>query len=790
MKYQMKWYVFCILINIELFPSQHTRILCMTIKTKIISFAVFFGLLLWVLDAEFHTYLASEAVASDSFLVNLLYKDLFAKIMVLVILVFAAVLIARYVDRLEIIRVKLEDTTNEMEAVFNSSPDGIAVMSNDFTILHINEKYEKYLDLISSDVIGKKCHQVCDSPNCGTLKCPNQRIIDGSSIEVYDDERTDKNGVSRTYHVVVTPTLNDQGEQTGMVANYHDVTEARTKDRELKGRMELEEMLSSLATAFLNTPTEALDTLIMSALEEICRLCGVDRSYIFRFNDDNSMMDNTHEFCAVGIEPQIDNLQDISSEMIPWWMKRLQKFEGIYIPKVTELPATRADEREILASQDIKSLLVIPLEQDRKLMGFLGFDSVLKERLWSIEDQSVLVMIGELISAAYQRKEYDDQLNTLAQRRAELEKIVNLSPVIAFRLSNEEGYPIEYISENIKRIGFSNHLDFMENGRLKSGARQMDFVHPDDRAYVSKMLVGLADGTEESIEQEFRLQAENDQVYWVNRRVWAIRDDEGKVTHFQGVTQDISARKEAEIRLASTVLELKDKNGELEDFAYIVSHDLKAPLRSIGTLSDWIDSDYADRLDDEGREQLRLLKQRVRRMHDLIDGILKYSRVGRLKEDHVRINISEIIGEVLELVSPSQAITIECAPDMPDICAERTRIKQLFENLISNAVKFMDKPEGLIRISGEERDKTILFRVEDNGPGIEEKHFDRIFKIFQTLSARDTFESTGVGLTLVKKIVGMYGGEVWLESEPGTGTVFFIEFPLSLHCSRPEGALV
>lgn len=245
----------------------------------------------------------------------------------------------------------------------------------------------------------------------------------------------------------------------------------------------------------------------------------------------------------------------------------------------------------------------------------------------------------------------------------------------------------------------------------------------------------------------------------------------------QGIFRDITLRKRAEQRQNQLLEQLENANNELKDFAYVVSHDLKAPLRGIKTLTDWIMTDYADKLDEDGKKQLDLLVNRVDRMHNLIDGILQYSRVGRVKEKQVQVNLNELITEVIDMVSSPENITIKVENELPTITCERTRIMQVFQNLLSNAVKYMDKPQGLVRVNCAEEKDFWKFSVADNGPGIQEKFFGKIFQMFQTLSPRDEFESTGVGLTVVKKIVEMYGGKIWVESKIGEGSVFFFTFP-------------
>lgn len=256
-----------------------------------------------------------------------------------------------------------------------------------------------------------------------------------------------------------------------------------------------------------------------------------------------------------------------------------------------------------------------------------------------------------------------------------------------------------------------------------------------------------------------------------------IRDKSGQQQFIAASAIDITDRKRSEKIQNELFAELEHVNNELQNFAYVVSHDLKAPLRAISTLANWISSDYADKFDAEGKEQMVLLISRVKRMHDLIDGILEYSRVGRIKEEKIPLNLDELLQEVIDAIAPPDNIEIIIENDLPEIIFERTRIIQVFQNLLSNAIKFLDKPKGLIKIGSKEYDEYWKFWVSDNGPGIDRKHFTKIFKIFQTLQPRDEFESTGIGLTLIKKIIDLYEGKIWLESELNEGSTFFFTLP-------------
>jgi signal transduction histidine kinase len=240
----------------------------------------------------------------------------------------------------------------------------------------------------------------------------------------------------------------------------------------------------------------------------------------------------------------------------------------------------------------------------------------------------------------------------------------------------------------------------------------------------------------------------------------------------EALETEIEVRKKTEAQKEKLINELDSANRELKDFAYIVSHDLKAPLRAIGSISQWIHTDYSDKLDDDGRKQLDLLLSRVHRMQNLIEGVLSYSRVTREKEEKDQIDLNKMVKDAIEMVAPPEKFMITVDENLPTVSFGKTRILQVFQNLLSNAVKFNDKEVGEITIRCADKGTVWELSVTDNGPGIEEKYFDKIFQIFQTLRSRDEFESTGIGLTIVKKIIENNGGTISVDSTPGVETRF------------------
>jgi PAS domain S-box-containing protein len=264
----------------------------------------------------------------------------------------------------------------------------------------------------------------------------------------------------------------------------------------------------------------------------------------------------------------------------------------------------------------------------------------------------------------------------------------------------------------------------------------------------------------------------------------------GEINGSQGVVYDITAKKElvalrkAEEELAklnndleSAVRKLSHANEELQDFAHVTAHDLKTPLRAIGTLADWLSKDYADKFDEQGKEKVRLLVTRAVQMSALIDNILRYSRVGHDITKKQRVDLNTLLSEVIAGIDPPENIEITFENELPVLMCDGTQILQVFQNLLSNAVKYIDKPRGQIKIGCVEQDAFWKFSVTDNGSGIEKRHYERIFKLFQTLSPCDGIESTGIGLSIVKKIVELNGGSVCVESEVGKGSTFLFTLP-------------
>ena len=257
-------------------------------------------------------------------------------------------------------------------------------------------------------------------------------------------------------------------------------------------------------------------------------------------------------------------------------------------------------------------------------------------------------------------------------------------------------------------------------------------------------------------------------------------------TSIVNLNNEIAERKKAEEKQRVLMEDLEAINKELDDFTYIVSHDLKEPLRSIDAFSKFIEEDYKDKLDEEGGNYLVRIRANAGRMQNLIEDLLKISRIERRKNFLEDVQAKELIDEVrfrLEYAIEQKNARIIVRDRLPRIFCDRVRLTEVFLNLTSNAIKFNDKTEPRIEIGSSQRGVFYEFYVKDNGPGVEKRYFGKIFEIFQRLGKKEEYEGTGAGLAIVKKIVQMHSGKIWVESKIGKGTTFYFTIP------REKGAI-
>lgn len=415
------------------------------------------------------------------------------------------------------------------------------------------------------------------------------------------------------------------------------------KDKIIERQLRFQQLLISISTTYINSDLSDIDDLIHKSLKQICEFVESDRSYIFSYDFINNTTSNTYEWCGDGIEPEIDNLQNITIDYITHWLEAHKKGEAFYVEDVSLLPEDgEFGLRAILEPQGIKSLIAIPKIKNNELIGFVGFDSVKKINKYNENEKDILFVYANMLVNVIQRKEQEEKIKAQEEKKEQLLKDLSL------------------------------------------------------------------------------------------------------------------------------------QNEQLNEYAHVVSHDLKAPLINIHTLVGWFMDDNKSKIDEKEFYPLNQVIFNVEKMDNLIRGILDYSTIDKLDAQDALIDFNILIDEVLQTMLIPETTTITIQEKLPSLTGNAWRFKQVFQNLIQNAIKYTEKENGIIEVGFVEKENHYEFFVKDNGIGINSNYFDQIFKVFTKLES--TGSSSGIGLSIVKKIVNFYNGTIWLESEEGKGTTFYFTF--------------
>ncbi|WP_299183282.1 ATP-binding protein [uncultured Aquimarina sp.] len=372
-----------------------------------------------------------------------------------------------------------------------------------------------------------------------------------------------------------------------------------------------------------------------------------------------------------------------------------------------------------------------------------------------LEDKS-----RELYSVAQELKQVNEQLKgVLAKKSSELQGMFD-NLVDAYVLMKVNGDVIEMNDAAKELFGYDVSKEKLNVTSL---------IYKDDFNYAMESFQKLV--TEGSFtDYVARAVTKSNGIRTVHINGSVVRDKDNVAIAAQGIVRDITNQIEAEKLKEELLKNLEKSNKELNDFAHVVSHDLKSPLRSMNALINWLKEDYEDKLDENAVTSFNSLLNKIEKMDHMIDGILSYSSIDRNEKEGKEVSLDKVVSDILEMIYVPETFSINIHDTLPVMIGDRFRFQQLFQNIISNAIKYNDKEKGILDIKCNDIGDFWEITLADNGPGIPEAYHRKIFEIFQT--AQDKSKSTGIGLSIVKKIVNMYGGEVDVSSEENKGTTF------------------
>jgi two-component system sensor kinase FixL len=340
---------------------------------------------------------------------------------------------------------------------------------------------------------------------------------------------------------------------------------------------------------------------------------------------------------------------------------------------------------------------------------------------------------------------------------------------IGFALLSVDGYFLETNAALERLLGFTR--DEFLTTKLER------LAHPEDRLIDAAEYQAALNGMIEHYQVEKRYMRKGGGLVHVLLNVSLIRSDMDEPAYFVAQLVDLSPQK----RLLS---DLQRANEELQNFAGVISHDLKAPLRGIHTMLQWLRDDHASQLEPAGRELIDKLMQRSQQMDAMINAILEYARLGSPTDDRAEIDLNALVHDIVEMIVPREQFDVIISPSLPSLHANPFRLQQVFQNLIDNAVKFNDKPRGIIRIGAERVGEMWRFWVQDNGMGIPQAQQQRIFDLFHKAHGARSFSGSGLGLAIVKRIIETEGGQISVSSDQLT------TFTFTLPAGKPHESVV
>ncbi len=559
-----------------------------------------------------------------------------------------------------------------------------------------------------------------------------------------------------------------------------DITDRKLAEEALRYRLEFEKLIMKISSSFVRLGPDVLDNEIDEALQTIGKFADVDRAYVFQLYSEGRMADNTHEWCAKGISPQIHNLKGIVMEdELPWFMDKLSAQEAFHIPAVTDLPSAATLEKEHFQMQGIHSILVAPMLSGDTLTGFLGFDLVSPEKTWSEDVLALLKITGEVISNALEHKRRDEELKRSEEK---FRNLVNFSPdPIAI---TQDG---RYKQINPAFTDLFGH----KQQDVDSGLDSMEFIQDKDKDLILKRHKDRLDGKEVS---------KNYQIDLIDKDGKEIPCETSSVMiPYNGrpavlvIIRDITDRVEAEKEKARLQAQLyqAQRMEALGTLAGGISHDFNNILYGIiGYAEIAIHHQIAE--GHPARLSLDEILKASGRAVDLVEQILTFSR--KKPQERVKFQLTTVIKEALKLLRATIPATIEIKEKITTgsdfVLADPSEIHQVLMNLCTNANHAMRDKGGVLEICLGEKILTppevtfypdlepgpyLILTVNDTGHGMAAPIRERIFEPYFT--TKPTGEGTGLGLSVVHGIVKSCGGTITVESEPGKGSSFKVFLP-------------
>jgi len=586
------------------------------------------------------------------------------------------------------------------------------------------------------------------------------QTISGGEVWRGEIKNRAKDGSCYWVDATIVPFLDGEDKPYQYMAVRFDITEKKKSEENILVKTKLLSAIAEVISTLFQYDNweDALD----ASFGIVGKAISVDRVYYFENYFDpvtrEGFANQRLEWTAGTAHAQLDNpeLQNLPFHLIEDFIVPLrnnQPFTAI----VSEMEATVT--KELLVAQDIKSILVLPIILKGHFYGFIGFDDCKKEREWREDEISFLkTLTSKLTSAIEKRRNMLELQDALREKSHILESIGD-----AF-FAVDKNWTVSYWNKRAEDI-LGVKKDEILGRNLWTVFKQEE--HAAFHTFYHK-----------SMKEETPVHFE---VFYDPLDLWLEVSSYPSPSGLSIYFKDITGRKESEERLKKINKELALSNSELEQFAFVASHDLQEPLRMITSFLSQLEKRYGDLLDERAKRYIYFASDGAKRMRNIILDLLEFSRVGRTKEDKQAVSLNALLAEVVglnrKLIQEKKAKII-WDEGLPELYTFKSPLRLVFQNLINNGLKYQAKGAlPVITITAREQESGWHFTVADNGIGIDSEYFDKIFTIFQRLHNKEEYSGTGVGLAICKKIIENLEGEIWVSSKLDRGSEFHFIIP-------------
>lgn len=648
--------------------------------------------------------------------------------------------------------------TAVLEAADEAAVEGIVVIGDDGRLLHHNERVMEMWDVPPEvrreggrEIIRHAVEKLRDP------EADRERVQ--GYLDDHDATGTDRLELEdgRVIERYTAPVVGEEGTYYGRLWTFRDVTDRQEFEERLRQERAVVELLQSIATRA--NQAEDVEEALAFALERICRHTGWPLGHVYLPSDGGDRLVSSGIFYVEDPDRFEDFRRATERTEIPRGSplpgRVLETGDPHWIPDVTEVSTFLRSRGS--ADIGVRAAFAFPVLVGDEPVGVLEFFSDSSEA----PDGDLLEVMAHIGTQLGRVIERHRARRTLREREQRFRRIFE-NTTVGFYRTTPDGEIVYANPALAEMLRYDDVEELVETNLLEGG-----LADPEDR-----------EDWREAIEEQGEFSGR--EAVWkrrdgstihVRESARVVRDDDGDVICYEGTVEDMT-------EIHRTRRALEESNEELEQFAYVVSHDLKTPLQGIQRLVDWIADDLGDDLSKEGRRHLGMLQERSERMAEMISGVLELSRVGRTEGLAETVDAAEIVDEVRRELDPPDGFEIRIDGDLPRVPAPRVRLRQILANLVDNAIEHHDDETGTVTVSARRLDDGLVeFAVADDGPGIPERFEDRVFDLFETLTPKESSAGTGVGLALVKKIVESHGGEVSLETAEGEGTTVRFTWP-------------